>query len=173
MREERGAVSEFKLQKIEKYPNGIYHWECPIDLDYYRGNLMRGVRVCAAIAAGVAAAGAAFAVRSGNWRSFYIVLACAAGFLGICALIFVPLFLLGKNPREYYELSTAWVKTGAGRDAALFAFERTKKLVIHDTCVELRGNMMKMRVYAPAEDFPLIRDFIKVQVPAGTKVIEE
>ena len=163
-------MSEYPLQVIAQYPGGIYHWTCPIDLDFYRRGMMTGVKACIGIAVFLLAFGAFLAAKFHDFNTFLIVLGCTAGFAAICALAFVPVIVLVKDPMEHFEMCEDWVKSGSGKSAVYFNYKHIQTLTIHQTWLELGGKVKTMRIYAPAEDFAFVRDYIKNRVSGETEI---
>ena len=166
-------MSEYPLQKIARYPNGIYHWSCSIDVDYYRHGMMNGVKACIGIAVFLLIFGGFLAVTNDDLESFFIVLASTAVFGVICAGVFIPVIVLVKDPGEHFEMCDDWVKSGSGKSSVYFNYKGVRTLAIHNNWLELRGKVKKVRIYAPPEDFGFVRDYVKYRIPGEANITYE
>ena len=82
------------------------------------------------------------------------------------------LFLFGlafsaSDPKETYEISEVYVKTGYGRSSVYMDFDKVRAVLFTPKYIELWGKTRKMRVYVPPEDSDFIKDFIHHHLPPG------
>lgn len=154
---------------LTRLPNGSYQWACSIDRSYYRRIFWYTGISCGIIAAFVLAFGAFLAILYDDWQSMLIVGGCVAVF-AVITVVVCFIFDLDKDPQECYEMTEDYIKTGAGKSAAYYGFERVRVLVITRNYLELRGKISKLRVYTHEEDRELIRSFIKTHVPEDADI---
>ena len=155
--------------KIAEQPDGSYTWTCSIEVNYHRKTMGTGFKACIGIAVFLLLFGAVLARQHRNLETFWIVAGCTAVFLLITLLAF-GLTLLATDPQERYEMTETYVKTGSGRSSATFHFRKARAAVFSQKYIELQGRMAKMRIYAPAEDFDFVKDFIRIRLPEECEV---
>ena len=152
-------VMSDNLAKISRNSYGFYIWRCSIDLDYYRRGMGMGVKACLGIAAFVLVFGGILAIQFDDWMSFLIVAGCDAVFLLITFVAF-KFALLPNDPKESYEMSDIFVKSGYGKSSVYFHFDKAKVAIFTPKYIELQGRIKKIRVYVPEEDYSFVKGYI-------------
>ena len=147
------------LAKITRNSFGFYTWSCSIDVDYYRKGMGMGVKACLGIAAFVLVFGGILAIQYDDWTSFLIVAGSDAVFLLITFVVFKFAFLT-KDPKESYEMSDIFVKSGYGKSSVYFDFDKAKVAIFTPKYIELQGRIKKIRVYVPEEDYSFVKVYI-------------
>lgn len=159
-----------RLEKGERNGVVIYSWECPLGRDYYLSNLFLAAKAFGIIALLVLALGVFLAMSFHNWVVFAALAAGVVVFLGIVALVCFLIYRLDSNPQQIYEMTEVFVKSGFGRHATHFVFDQTKELVVTREYLLLRDGITRVRVYAPEEDMPFVRNFIVNHVPGEADI---
>ena len=155
--------------KISREPNGIYKWTCSIDVDYYRSGMWMGIKACIGIAVFLLVFGAFLAVQYRDWTNFLIVAGCDAVFLLITFVVF-KLALSAEDPLERYEMSDVYIKSGYGKSAVYFDYDKAKEAIFSPHYIELHRGVKKIRVYAPEEDFEFVRGYIMSHLPGECEI---
>lgn len=150
-----------------KYPNrvqlqedGVYRWNCRIDKQYEQRIYKISMVACGIIAAFLIVIGAGFSVMSGSFGEFGIVAGCTAAFLVITVLVCWLLDHISSDPHETYEMTEDYVQTGSGRSKEYFAYKKTKKILVTEKYIELKGDVRTIRIYVPHDDMEFIKGYI-------------
>ena len=154
---------------IRQQPDGVYTWSCSIEAEYHRDSIRPGFYACIGIAVFLLLFGAFFTDPYDDWKSFLIVATCVVVFLVITFLVF-GLAFSATDPRESYQMTETYVKTGAGRSSAYFQFKKARTVIVSRKYMELQGKMKRMRVYIPEEDIPFVRRYIKSRLPVECEI---
>lgn len=159
--------------RVTEQSDGRWLWYCSIDPAYYGSQLMLGVWACAGIAVFLLLYGAFLSVHFQDWSGFLVILGGVAVFLVITAVVF-GLFFQGArkdaDPKELYEMTDTYVKTGSGRSSSYFYFRRIRKFTVRPKYLELRGKRISMRVYVPGEDMSFVRNYIMSRLPSDAEI---
>ena len=155
--------------KITQQPNGVYTWSCPIDAEYHRNSIRPGLYACIGIAVFLLAFGGVLSYSYHDLKSFFIVTGSAAVFLLISFLVF-GLAFSATDPRESYEMTEGFVKSGYGKSSVYFDFKKVKALVLGEKYIELWGKTKRMRIYVPEEDYDFVRGYIQGRVPMECEI---
>ncbi len=151
-------------EKIKLEPNGSYTWMCAIDPAFYRGSIKPGLYACLGITVFILVFGGILSYKYNDREIFLIVAGCAGVFLLITAFFF-GLAFKAEHPRETYVMSDIYIRSGYGRSAVFFHYDKARMVVITGKYIELQGKTTKMRVYTPEEDFPFISNYILNRLP--------
>ncbi len=152
-----------------KERDGVYRWSCSIDTDYHRRFGMRGVWgilfVCAVVFIVFFIASRGTDARNDFWIPLLVT--------GVILVIGFPLLYLwnsASDPHEQYVMNEEYVKSGYGKASVYSEFKKTKEAVITEKYIELTGKYGRSRIYVPAEDMDLVRDYILERLPEGAAV---
>ena len=157
------------LAKITRNSFGFYTWSCSIDVDYYRKGMGMGVKACLGIAAFVLVFGGILAIQYDDWTSFLIVAGSDSVFLLITFVVFKFAFL-PKDPKESYEMSDIFVKSGYGKSSVYFDFDKAKVAIFTPKYIELQGRIKKIRVYVPEEDYSFVKGYIMSRLTGDCEI---
>ena len=141
--------------KITRNSNGFYTWRCSMDVDYYREGMGAGIMACLGIAVFILVFGGIMTIKFNDWTNFLIVAGSDAVFLLITFVVFKFAFL-PKDPKESYEMSDIFVKSGYGKSSVYFDFDKAKVAIFTPKYIELQGRIKKIRVYVPEEDYSFV-----------------
>ena len=157
---------------IHKYPDrvqlqedGVYRWNCRIDKKYEQRIYRITMIACGIIAVFVLAFGIALSMMSGSIGDFGIVAGCVAVFLLITVAVCWFMDKVSSDPHEIYEMTEEYVQTGSGRSKEYFTLKKTKKLLVTEKYIELKGDVRSMRLYVPQDDLEFVRGYIMNRVP--------
>ena len=128
-----------------------------------------GVKACLGIAAFVLVFGGILAIQFDDWLSFLIVAGCDAVFLLITFVVFKFAFL-PKDPKESYEMSDIFVKSGYGKSSVYFDFDKAKVAIFTPKYIELQGRIKKIRVYVPEEDYSFVKGYIMSRLTGDCEI---
>ena len=149
---------------MEEQQAGLYTWTCPIEMDYHRKTMLPGFKACIGMVLFILLFGAVLSFQYRDRMSFWIMAGCAGVILLITLLVF-GLTFLATDPQERYEMTETYVKTGSGKSSAYFNFRKARTAVFSGKYIELHGKVVKMRVYAPEEDFDFVKSYILNRLP--------
>ena len=138
-------------------------------MDYYRKGMGMGVKACLGIAAFVLVFGGILAIQYDDWTSFLIVAGSDAVFLLITFVAFKFAFL-PKDPKENYEMSDIFVKSGYGKSSVYFDFDKAKVAIFTPKYIELQGRIKKIRVYVPEEDYSFVKGYIMSRLTGDCEI---
>ena len=138
-------------------------------MDYYRKGMGMGVKACLGIAAFVLVFGGILAIQYDDWTSFLIVAGSDAVFLLITFVVFKFAFL-PKDPKESYEMSDIFVKSGYGKSSVYFDFDKAKVAIFTPKYIELQGRIKKIRVYVPEEDYSFVKGYIMSRLTGDCEI---
>lgn len=157
------------MNRIIQNPDGSYHWECPIDRDFHRQSVRKGLWsvpiFCAVMIIVFLVASHGSNMRENLWIPLLVI--------AVILLIALPLFYLmysAENPHEEYLLTEEYVKSGYSRSAIYSNFNKTTKAVITAKYIELTGAHTTNRIYVPAEDMVFVKNFILKRFPENVKI---
>ena len=128
-----------------------------------------GVKACLGIAAFVLVFGGILAIQYDDWTSFLIVAGSDAVFLLITFVVFKFAFL-PKDPKESYEMSDIFVKSGYGKSSVYFDFDKAKVAIFTPKYIELQGRIKKIRVYVPEEDYSFVKGYIMSRLTGDCEI---
>ena len=155
--------------KITRNSNGFYTWRCSMDVDYYREGMGAGIMACLGIAVFILVFGGIMAMKFNDWTNFLIVAGSDAVFLLITFVVFKFAFL-PKDPKESYEMSDIFVKSGYGKSSVYFDFDKAKVAIFTPKYIELQGRIKKIRVYVPEEDYSFVKGYIMSRLTGDCEI---
>ena len=126
-------------------------------------------KACLGIAAFVLVFGGILAIQYDDWTSFLIVAGSDAVFLLITFVVFKFAFL-PKDPKESYEMSDIFVKSGYGKSSVYFDFDKAKVAIFTPKYIELQGRIKKIRVYVPEEDYSFVKGYIMSRLTGDCEI---
>ena len=157
------------MNRIIENPDGSYQWECPIDRDFHRKSVRKGLWsipiFCVVIILVFLVASHGSNMRENLWIPLLVI--------GVILLIALPLFYLmysAENPHEEYLLTEKFVKSGYSRSAIYSNFKKIKEAVITAKYIELAEDHKTNRIYVPAEDMDFVKEFILKRLPENVKI---
>ena len=109
------------------------------------------------------------AIQYDDWTSFLIVAGSDAVFLLITFVAFKFAFL-PKDPKENYEMSDIFVKSGYGKSSVYFDFDKAKVAIFTPKYIELQGRIKKIRVYVPEEDYSFVKGYIMSRLTGDCEI---
>ena len=155
--------------KITRNSNGFYTWRCSMDVDYYREGMGAGIMACLGIAVFILVFGGIMTIKFNDWTNFLIVAGSDAVFLLITFVVFKFAFL-PKDPKESYEMSDIFVKSGYGKSSVYFDFDKAKVAIFTPKYIELQGRIKKIRVYVPEEDYSFVKGYIMSRLTGDCEI---
>ena len=155
--------------KITRDSKGFYTWRCSMDVGYYRQGMGAGIYACLGIAAFILVFGGIMAIKFDDWTNFLIVAGSDAVFLLITFVVFKFAFL-PKDPKESYEMSDIFVKSGYGKSSVYFDFDKAKVAIFTPKYIELQGRIKKIRVYVPEEDYSFVKGYIMSRLTGDCEI---
>ena len=158
-------------ERVTLQPDGSYRWKCEISKNYEQHSYRVVMIVCAVISLFLLIFGSFFYIRYQDWKPLVIITACVAVFLIIAFLICLLFARLPGNAVEFYHLADTYIQTGYGRARASFSFRHARQLTISRSCVELKGSVGGVRIYAAEEDLPFIRNYLLCRIPGDAEVL--
>ena len=157
------------MNRIIQNPDGSYQWECPIDQDFHRQSVRKGLCGVLVLCAVVILV-FLFASRESDVQG---VLSIPLLVIGVILLIALPLIYLmnsAEDPREQYVMTEDFVRSGYSRSAVYSNFNKTKETVISAKYIELIGDFRTNRIYIPAEDMDFVREYILQRLPENVRI---
>ena len=140
-----------------------------MDVGYYRQGMGVGINACLGIAAFILVFGGIMAIKFDDWTNFLIVAGSDAVFLLITFVVFKFAFL-PKDPKESYEMSDIFVKSGYGKSSVYFDFDKAKVAIFTPKYIELQGRIKKIRVYVPEEDYSFVKGYIMSRLTGDCEI---
>ena len=140
-----------------------------MDVGYYRQGMGAGIYACLGIAAFILVFGGIMAIKFDDWTNFLIVAGSDAVFLLITFVVFKFAFL-PKDPKESYEMSDIFVKSGYGKSSVYFDFDKAKVAIFTPKYIELQGRIKKIRVYVPEEDYSFVKGYIMSRLTGDCEI---
>ena len=164
------------MQQRHEYPprvtrgaDGVYRWSCLPD----RKVLQFGIRLTMAVCGVTVLAFLvmAFVVDAEMWPATLI---SGASILLIAGIVCLVVNRLGPTP-EYYEMSDAQViRRGAtSRDTGYFSLKNTRRVILRENRIDLRGPFGGVWLYVPPEDYAFIQHYIRMRIPETAAIVSK
>ena len=161
--------SDGVTERVTLQPDGFYSWYGMMDNAYYRDQQNNAVKLLFWILLFLMGIIAVFVP---SWE-FLLLLAGIFGFVILLTLAIIQLTVHGEGvTRELYTMSDTWIRVGSGKTSSYFTFSKARRVTFLPQYVELRGRVKSLRVYAPEEDMPFVRDYIRSRLLPDTDVME-
>ncbi len=151
------------MDRIAKQTDGSYRWSCRVDPAAQRRDAETAGLILLIILVLVLTAGVVIAALTRSWDALWI----PALVVAIVTAMSAPLLYLygtAKEPRERYELTEHYVKSGYGRSAVYSVFSKVKTVAAASDHIVLFGKNKSHRIQVPKEDMEFVRDFILERV---------
>ena len=151
------------MDRVEKQPDGSYHWSCSIDKEFHMRSVRAGYFGLAFVIGFVLLLGA-FLTFSGKDNDFALVLIPAA----VVLITALPLLILSgnaKDPHQRYDMNEEYVKSGYGQAARFTYFKQAKEVTVAGNYIEFAGKFRNNRIYIPREDMEFVKEFILSRIP--------
>ncbi len=166
-REEDAAfrvLEERKMNRIVQEPDGSYHWDCPIDIEYHRNSGRKGLWgiliICTVVLIIFIIISHGTNTRVDIWIPLLVI--------GVVLMLGLPLIYLwntASDPREQYVMTEDYVRSGYGKSSIYSEFKKCKEAVVTAKYIEITGNHHRDRIYVPEEDMDFVREFILTRIP--------
>ena len=155
---------------IKEHPNHTYTWTCTIDAAYHRDSIRPGFYACIGTAIFLVIFGGILSYQYADWKSFWIVAACAGGFMLISWLVF-RLAFSAEAPQESYVLTDTYVRIGDGRSSVFYDFKKIRDVSFHENYIELWEKVRHARIYVgTGEDMEFVKKYITERVKGGFEI---
>ena len=152
------------MSRINKDPNGCYHWNCSIEREFHRKSGRQGIWgvliICAVVVIVFLIATQGGDLLNDFWIPVLVI--------SVIVAITLPLIILwysAPDPHEQYSMTEDYVKSGYGQGAIFSEFKKTNEVMITQKYIELVGKYRNNRIYAPEEDMDFVKDFILERLP--------
>ena len=151
------------MDRVEKQPDGSYHWSCSIDKEYHMKSVRAGYFGVAAIIVFVLLLGTVITF-SGKDKDFSLILIP----VGVVLITAVPLLVFSgnaKDPHQRYDMNEEYVKSGYGQAALFSYFKQARDVTVAGNYIEFAGKFRNNRIYIPREDMEFVKEFILSRIP--------
>ena len=152
------------MDRMSQGPDGSYHWDCSIDIEYHRKTGRKGLLgilvLCAFVFVLFLAISHGEDFRNDIWIPLLVI--------GVILVIALPLIFLWNSagdPHERYEMTEEYVKSGYGKSSIYSQFRKIKEVLVTPRYIEMSGDCKTNRIYVPAEDMDFVREFILERIP--------
>ena len=157
------------MSNITRDPDGNYHWDCSVDVDFHRRSGRQGIwgilGLCVFVLIIFFFVSRGTDVRNDWWIPLLVI--------GVILAVGLPLLFLwnaAPDPHEQYLMTEDYVKSGYGKSSIYSEFKKTRELLITPKYLELTGPRSSNRIYVPEEDMGFVRNFIIERMPEGANI---
>ena len=160
------------VQQMNRQPDGSWRWSCEIDRDYHQQGAKAGFAGLLVLVLSVLGIGAAISLSGNDWSEMWYVLPVLAVIL-VIALPLLFLYRNAENPREQYELTETYVKSGYGKGAVYTEFARTETVILMPKYIEISDKNGTNRIYVPDGSMNFVIEFFRERLPEKTRVTDK
>ena len=149
------------LNKVKRLPDGRYYWNCVVDKSYEEF----GYKVVFIAIGGFCVLMLGMGLVLGDRNAFKATLLSAVIIMAITAGITLLVKWLYKDGMSMgYELSEDYITLRNGKPYP-YALKRVRTVIVKQHELELRGPLLRVRVFIPQEDFTVMKDQIIRRIP--------
>ena len=150
-----------ELNKVTRLPDGRYAWSCVVDKSYEEF----GYKVVFGVIGGFCVLMVGMGFVMGDQTAVKATLMSAALIMAITVGITLAAKWLNKGGmRMGYELSEDYITLRNGKPYP-YALKRVRTVIVKQHELELRGPLLRVRVFIPPEDFTVMKDQIIRRIP--------